>query len=137
MAPAQIKQSESKHTAKFGETLLAPFFPGMHEDFGVGLGGKAMAAEGQGFAHLAVVVQFAVKNYSDIVSFVPNGLLTAGQIDNGQAAHAQSQTGGAGFVHEEALAIGTAVRHSGGHNAHARFGVLLRCSESSAANSAH
>src|ERR1700730_18132056 len=45
MAPAQIEQSEGKHAAQRGETILAPFFPGMHKNLSVGLRGEAMAAE--------------------------------------------------------------------------------------------
>ena len=96
-----------------------------------------MAAEFEGFTQLAIVIQFAVKNYGDIASLVPNRLVAAGQIDDGQAAHAQSETGDAWFVQEEALAVGTPVRQGGGHNAYTRWGVFLRSSESSATYSAH
>ena len=137
VAPPQIEQREGKHAAQLGETIFAPFFPGMHEDFGVGLRGEAMAAADEAFTQLSIVIQFAVKNYRDIASFVPNGLVAAGQVDDGQAAHAQSETGYAWFVHDEALAVGTTMRHGGGHHAHTRAGVVIRSSKGRAANSAH
>src|ERR1700692_4648295 len=49
MAPTQIEQSEGKHATKFEKAIFPPFFPGMHEDFSVGLRGKAMAAKYKGF----------------------------------------------------------------------------------------
>ena len=79
---AQIEQRKSKHAAQFGEALFAPLFPGMHEYFGVGLRGEAVAAKKEGFTQLAIVVEFAVENDRDVVGFVPDGLVAAGQINN-------------------------------------------------------
>ncbi len=80
----------------------------------------------QGFAQLAIVIKLAVENYGDIVGFIPDGLVAAGQVNNAEAAHAQRQAGDARFIEKKSFAIGTAMDHRGGHGPYARIGRWRR-----------
>ena len=119
------------------ETIFAPLFPGVDENFGVGLGGEAVATEKKGFAQLAIVVKLAVEEDGYVPGFIPNGLISAGQIDDAETAHAEGQARDARLVEEKTFTVGAAVLQSGGHGADTRLGVLVMCSEGDAANSAH
>ena len=79
----------------------------------------------QRVAQIPVVIQLAVENYRDVASFIPNGLVAAGQVDNAQPPHPQSQSWRARFVHQKAFAIRPAMRHGRGHRTNARLRVLL------------
>src|SRR5450755_3787082 len=137
MAIAQVEQGESEHAAQLVEAIFAPLFPGMDENFGVGLSGEAMAAEKQSFAQLAIVVELTVEEDGCVVSFIPDGLIAAGQIDDAEAAHAEGQARGARIVEKKTFVVGSAVLQGGGHGADTRLGTLVMSSEGDAANAAH
>jgi hypothetical protein len=112
---AKIEQREGKHAAQFVEQVLAPFFPAMHKNFGVGFCGEGVTCQSEAFAQFPVVVQFAVKDYRHIAALIPNGLVATGQINDAKPAHAQSHAGRSRFVNQEAVFIGPAMHHGGSH----------------------
>jgi len=64
----------------------------MNQNLRVRLRGEAVAAKRQALAQIAIVVQLAVEDDRDVLGFVPEGLVAAGQIDNAQPAHPQCET---------------------------------------------
>jgi hypothetical protein len=134
---AQIEKSEGKHPTEFGEAIFAPFFPGVYEDFSVGLRGEAVAAQLQRVAELAVVVKFTIEDYGDVAFFVPDGLMAAGQIDDAEAAHSESEAGSARFVEEEAFFIGATMEKRGGHGPNTGLRTRMILSECGAADATH
>jgi hypothetical protein len=52
------------------------------------LSGEKVAREREPLPNFAVIIKFAVKDYANGVGFIPNGLMSAGEIDDAEAAHA-------------------------------------------------
>src|ERR1019366_5893402 len=77
----------------------------MNDDFGVGVGVEAMAAAFELGAEFGKVVNLAVENVPGAASFVENGRIASGKVDDGEAAHAEaSAVGGV-----ESLVVGAAL----------------------------
>ena len=134
---AQIEERKRKHSAQLVERVFAPLFPGVDENFRVGLRRKAVSAEDQALAQITVTVQLTVEYHRDVFGFIPDGLVTAGQIDNAEPAHAQSEPGGTGFAQEEPFFIRAAVAHRRAHRPYSRFCIGIARSEGDSANPAH
>src|SRR5690242_2859777 len=109
----------------------------MDQDLRVGLRGKAVPAQDQALTQLAVAVQLAVEDDGDVLGFVPDGLLAAGEVDNAQPAHPQSKARRARLVKEESFFIGTAMAQGRGHRLHSRLRLRIARSESDSADPAH
>ena len=132
----KVEDGQSKHAAKFGEALFAPLFPGVHENFGVRLGIELMAEQLQPIAEFAVVVKLAIENSSDVLRFIPKRLMAAGEINDTETPHAQSEAGSPG-IDKEAFVVRTTMAHGGGHGVHADRRIRTARSERDATNAAH
>ncbi len=84
-----------------------------------------MPAKDQALAQFAIVVELAVEDYSDVFGFVPEGLVSAGQINDAQPAHPQGESWRAPIANQKSFFIRATVAHRCGHRAHTqlRFGV--------------
>src|SRR5271157_314049 len=101
----------------------------MNNDFGVGVGIEAMAAAFELGAEFGKVVNFAVENDPCVAVFVEDGLMSSGEVDDAEAAHAE--TSAVGDV--ETLVVGAAVHDLVAHMAHKCFGnvALASCAHHS------
>jgi len=90
----------------------------MNNDFGVGVRAEAMAATFEIGAKVGKVVDLAVENDPGAAVFVEDGLVAAGEVDNAEAAHAE--TGAVGNV--KSLIVGSAVHDLLAHVVHESFG---------------
>jgi hypothetical protein len=109
----------------------------MYENFRVRLRGKSMPQCTKPFAKLAIVIQLTVENDGHIACFIPNWLLAAGQIDDAQASHTESESRRSPIANQEAFAVRTAMTHRRGHHPYAFFRVTPFTQERDAADSAH
>ena len=116
-AAASIPDGEGKHAAEFAHALLAPFFIGVNDDFGVRIGAKRVAAFLEGLAQLPEVVDFTVENDSDISGFIEYGLVAAGKVNDAEAAHSQRRRRG----NQEAVFVRAAMPQRLHHPARNRF----------------
>src|SRR5437016_1067838 len=111
----KIGNREGKHAAQFSKTVVAPFLPCMDKNFCIGLSSEAMTEVRKAFAKFAIVIQFAVEDYCYVAELIPNGLVSAGQINDAQTPHAESKRRRAWIIEEEAFAVRSTVSHCGGH----------------------
>jgi hypothetical protein len=85
----------------------------VQDDFNVGIGPEAMSGRLQLTAQIRAVVDFAVADEVDITGLVADRLIATRQIDDAQAAEAQSDSLGA----HSAMIIRPPVGQSFGHPA--------------------
>jgi hypothetical protein len=88
-----VPQRKGEHAAEAVHALLAPLLPGVHDDFGVALGVEDVAVRLQLGYQLAVVVDLAVEDDHHRAVLIEQGLLTGGDVDDGQAPVAKAETG--------------------------------------------
>src|SRR5581483_7629216 len=105
---ALVVKRKGEHASKLLNAISAVLFVEMNDDFGVGVRGKAMAAGFQVRTKLLEIVDLAVVDDPNGFIFVEDGLVPAGQIDDAQTAHAQSNAG----LYEDPFIIRTPV-HNG------------------------
>src|SRR5450759_4098905 len=106
----------------------------MNDDFGVGVGVEAMAAAFELGAEFGKVVNLAVENDPCVAVFVENGLMASGEVDDGEAAHAEASAVG----DVESLIVGAAVHDLLAHVVDESFGdVALASCAHHTGNSAH
>src|SRR5205823_1390310 len=92
-APAAVIDGESEHAVEFQRQFLAPFFPAMDEDFGIGvMRGEFMAAADKLLTQLGVIVEFAVEHDADLAILVPHRLVAACNIDDRQPPMPEEHT---------------------------------------------
>jgi hypothetical protein len=96
----------------------------MNNDFGVAVGAEAMAAAFELGAKVEEVVDLAVVNDLGAAVFVEDGLMASGEVDDAEAAHAE--TGAVGDV--ESLIVGAAVDDLLAHVVHESFGDVALAS---------
>ena len=96
--------------------IVSVLFVQMDNGFSVAVGTVAVATRLKLPAKLGVIVDFAVEDDPDGTSFVAYWLMTAGDVNDAQAAHAD----GDAAIGINALIIGTAVHHHSAHLAHRR-----------------
>src|SRR5262249_32201466 len=92
----------------------AHLFVEMHDDFGIGVGVKLVAAGDQFFAQFREIVDFAVEHDPDRLVFVVDGLVSAGEVNDAEPAHAEP--GSAAGV--DALVVRPAVDDGAAHAPH-------------------
>jgi len=88
-----VPDGEREHAAQVLDAILAPFFPGVDDGFGVGLRGEGVAERREFFRQLAEVVDLAVEDGDDRAVRVEQRLLAGGQVDDRQAAVAEADAG--------------------------------------------
>src|SRR5208337_3106186 len=134
---AQIQESEGKHAPQFPEEVFAPLFPTVNENLRVRLRREMMPGEEEAFSQFAVVVQLAVEDDGYVGGFVPDGLVTTGNVDDAKAAHAQGEARSARVADKVALIIGSTMAHGRSHASHARLRFFAIGSVSESTDSAH
>ena len=88
----------------------------MRNDFGVAMGGEAMALRFQLGLHFGVVEEFAVEDDGDAAIFVEDRLPAVGEADDAEAPRGEGQTG----PFEEAVLIRSAMNDGVGHRLRSR-----------------
>src|SRR5208282_2116167 len=111
------------------DAVGAHLFVEMNDDFGVGVSVEAVASAFEFGAEFGKVVNLAVVYDPGGAVFIENGLMASGEIDDGEAAHAQ--TSAVGDV--ESLIVGAAVHDLLAHVVHESFGdvALASCAHHS------
>src|SRR5208337_648156 len=87
-----IEQGEGKHTSELVNTIRSKVLVEMDDDFRVGIGPETVAPGFQLFSKFAKVVDLPVEHHPYGSILIEDRLLSAGQVNNSQAAHAQSRT---------------------------------------------
>ena len=106
-----VVQSECKHAVQAAWKGIAVLLVSVNDDFCVAVGIKAVPFFQEVVFQLPVVVYLSVENDSDGAIFVVHGLASAGQVDDGKAAHAQADA----IAHLHAFIVGTAMKDCGAH----------------------
>jgi hypothetical protein len=90
-----VPQREREHAAKAVDAGFAPGFPGVDDDFGVGMGAEGVAERFELGHQFLEVVDLAVEHHDDRAVFVEQRLLAGGEVDDRQPpvpeAHARFQ----------------------------------------------
>src|SRR6266576_4767714 len=81
-----VPHGEGEHPAEFADALFAPFFVGVNDDFSVRMRAKRVAASFERATQLLVIVDLPVEDNGDVVVFVEDGLVTAGNFFFADAA---------------------------------------------------
>jgi hypothetical protein len=113
----RVPERYAEHSAKTREAVLAPFFVGVNDGLGVGVGVEAVTAGTQVVAQLAIVVDFAVEDDPDRAVFIANRLMTAREVDDAQPSHPQRDT----IVHEHTFIVRTPMPDDLAHSVHDRL----------------
>jgi hypothetical protein len=85
-----VPQREGEHAAKALHASLAPGFPGVDDDFGVGMGAEGVAQCLELRHQILEVVDLAVEDDDDRAVLVEQRLLSGGEVDDRQAAVTES-----------------------------------------------
>src|SRR5580700_10985330 len=93
------------------DAILAIFLVEVNDGLGIALGSITMAARDQSLAQRTVVIDFTVENYPDRTIFVAERLMSVGDVDDAEAAHAEADIA----LRENAVIVWTAMGH---HIAH-------------------
>src|SRR5467141_2135187 len=128
-----VPNGEGEHPAEFAEALFAPFLVGVNDDFGVGMGAKRMAASFERATQLPEIVDLAVEDDGDVVGFVEYGLVTAGKVNDTEAAHSERHGGS----DEQPVFVRAAMPERLHHPARNGFGLIGAFKSNDATNSAH
>ncbi len=91
---AAVVNGEREHAAQTVDALRAPFLVRVEDDFRIGAGAEAVAAARQFRPQVQEVVDLAVEHDGQGAVLVEHGLVAAGEVDDGQAAHAQVEVKG-------------------------------------------
>src|SRR5579871_4935457 len=110
-AAAIIRNREGKHAPKALNAALAPFLPGVNNDFGIRRRPERVARGLQFGPQLAEIVQLAIVGDPDLAVFVRHRLTAGDEVDDRQAAMAQSN----GTMNMHALPIRTAMLQTRDH----------------------
>src|SRR6185436_11995071 len=94
----------------------APLFVRVHDDFGVGVRGKAVAGGFEIPAELLEVVDLAVEDDRDAAVLVVDRLMSGRDVDDAQPPHAEADP----RLHERSLIVGPAVAYDLAHVADER-----------------
>src|SRR5215475_5118821 len=94
--------------------VAAVLFIEMNNCFGIAIGAVTVAERLELRPQLGMVVNFAVEYNPDCPGFIADGLVTAGFIDDTEAAHSDSGLS----IDVNTLIVGAAMRHHVAHRAH-------------------
>jgi hypothetical protein len=90
---AAVVNHEGEHAAQVVHAILAPVLPGAHDGFGIALGAEHVAVAAQFVHQLQVVVDLAVEHQRHRLVVVEDGLLAGRDVDDRQAAVAETHAG--------------------------------------------
>jgi hypothetical protein len=85
----------------------------VNDGFGVAAGAIDVASGFESGAQIGVIEDFAVVDNLQAAIFIGHGLMAVGEIDDAQAAEAESDE----FIAKDAAIVGTAVSDAIGHGA--------------------
>ncbi len=111
--PRRVPYRKREHAAKALDARIAPFLVSVDDDLGVGMRPEAMPAALELGPQRREVVDLAVEDDQHRAVLVGERLLTSGDIDDAQAAVGEPDA----FTDEEAVGVGSAMRHGIGHRA--------------------
>ncbi len=129
LAARLVIDGDGKHAAQLLNAIGTQVVVEVKDALGVGFGGEAMAAAFEIRTQLGKVVDFAVEDDPGTAIFVEDGLMSAGNVDDGKAAHAEART----VSHVDAIVIRAAVADGVAHVTHESFGdiALASCADDS------
>src|SRR5688572_23530266 len=133
LLPPLVPDGERKHPAQPIDTACAEVFVEVDDRFGVTAGLKRVAAALEIAAQLAVVVDLAVEDNPDRPVFVRDRLMTAFEVDDAQAAHAERHA----IAEIDPFVVRTAVHDRGAHAADIRLGYRGSIPAHDSGNAAH
>src|SRR5579862_986501 len=107
----RVPDSKGKHSAQVLHTILAVLLVKMNDGLCIALRTVTVAASDQLLPQSAVVVDFAVEDDHDGAVFVADRLMAGGEVDDAQAAHAQTHAA----LGEDAVVVGAAMGHDVAH----------------------
>src|SRR6185369_10439411 len=105
---ALVPDREGKHATQVVRTISAKLIVRVHNRFGVAVGVESVAQLLEFFAQLEIVVDLAVEDDPRAAILIVDGLLSALEVNDGQAAHRQTN----GAVHVETVFIRAAMTDS-------------------------
>ena len=85
-----VPQGKRKHAAKMLHTGFAPLLPRVHDDLGIGTRAKGVTKALQFGNQFDKVVNLAVEHHHHAAVLIEQRLLTAGDVDDGQAPVAET-----------------------------------------------
>ncbi len=88
-----VPQRERKHATEAHDTGFAPGLPGVDNDLGVGMSAEDVAQRLQFGHQFLEIIDFAIEHDDHRAILVEQRLLSAGQVDDGQAPVSQSHAG--------------------------------------------
>jgi hypothetical protein len=109
--PRPIVQGKRKHPAQLANASWSHIFVQMNDYFCVGIGGEAVAPALKFRTELREVVNLAVEYDCYRAVLVKDRLMSAGKIDDAEAAHAKSHRA----LRVDALIVGSAMHYSVAH----------------------
>src|SRR5258708_8518674 len=129
-----VVDGEGEHATQFLDAVGSHFFVEMNNDFGVAVGAEAMATAFELGANVEEVVDLAVVNDPGAAVFIEDWLVAAGEVDDAEAAHAETSAVG----NIKSPSVGAAVHDLVAHVGHESFGdvALASCTHFSG-NSTH
>jgi hypothetical protein len=117
--PLAVVDHDREHAVQRLREVRAALLVQVDEHFRVRVRLETVAATLELRAQLAVVVDLAVEEHTGRAFLVEDGLVAGGEVDDGEAPHAQREA----TLHQVARVVGTPVRHG---VAHALDHVLVR-----------
>ncbi len=108
-----VPERDGEHAAQPFERGRTPFLVGVNDRLGVARRVENVARRFQPLPQLAIVVDLTVEDEPDRSVFVVNRLMAGRQVDDAQAAHAESGAG----LHVHALIVRSAMANDVAHRA--------------------
>src|SRR5260370_9772344 len=84
-----VPDGEGEHPAQVLDTLIPVLFVGVNDGLGVTIRTKVMTTLLKLFLQFTIVIDFPIQDDENALIFVKNRLMTASQVDDREAAHAQ------------------------------------------------
>src|SRR5437016_2023867 len=114
-------------------TVCSPFLISVDDYFSVGASSESVPARLERAPELLEVVDLTVEDDSKSVVFVKQGLMSALEVDNAEAPHAESNR----TIHKDPFVVGPAVDHVGHHAANGNGRALWLSEAYDATNATH
>src|SRR5207248_938932 len=106
-----VPNGEGEHAAQVLHAFLSILLVQVDDSLGVAVRAIRMATSHEFFPQLSMVVDFAIENNPQRFNFVADGLMTGGEINNTEPAHADADAA----VNMDAIVVWTAMRYNFKH----------------------
>src|SRR5512146_2242813 len=107
-----IPDRQPEHPVQTVENLISPLLISMHDDFGIGIRPKHMAARLQFAPQLFKIVDFAVEHHPYGFCLIRHGLVSAAEIDDRETPEAEAERTG----QEKAFVVRPSMDQRSGHS---------------------